>query len=99
MSAGGWFDNNDPEERLRRLIGEADADRLAAATGKPVRRNWRCLVGSHDWRTVHAADRDKYAECRRCGKRDWRRLLQRVGGEFRGGDPGGLSAGGGEINF
>ena len=34
-------------------------------------KDWRCLIGRHDWQTVETADRDKYAECSRCGKRDW----------------------------
>jgi hypothetical protein len=43
-------------------------------------RDWRCRIGLHDWREVQMPDRDKCAECTRCGKRDWRRLLTRTGG-------------------
>jgi hypothetical protein len=31
-------------------------------------------------------DRDKVAECARCGKRDWRRPLHRTTTKWRGGD-------------
>jgi len=51
-------------------------------------KNWRCLIGRHDWREVQAKppDRDKYAECARCGKHDWQRLIaRRVETKFRGG--------------
>ena len=85
MSAGGWFDNLGPEERLRRLTAEADGDRLAAAAWQPGR--WRCRIGLHNWRAVETADHDKYAECTRCGKRDWRRLLGRASGKWGGGSP------------
>jgi len=50
-------------------------------------KDWRCLIGLHDWREVEMPDRDKCAECTRCGKRDWRRLLTRTAGQWRGGDP------------
>ena len=50
-------------------------------------KDWRCLIGLHDWREVEMPDRDKCAECTRCGKRDWRRLLTRTSGKWRGGDP------------
>jgi hypothetical protein len=42
-------------------------------------KNWRCLIGRHDWREVQAKppDREKYAECARCGKHDWQRLIAR----------------------
>jgi hypothetical protein len=59
-------------------------------------RNWRCLIGQHDWRVVDVGKRDKYAECARCGKHDWQRLTQReVGPKWRGGamPPGGDSGG------
>jgi hypothetical protein len=65
----------------------------SAAPWQPGR--WRCRIGFHDWRAVETADRDKYAECTRCGKRDWRRLLQNVTGEFRGSEP---PPGAGDIN-
>jgi hypothetical protein len=55
--------------------------------GLAMARDWRCLVGWHDWREVEMPDRDKCAECTRCGKRDWRRLLTRTSGQWRGGDP------------
>ena len=55
-------------------------------------KDWRCLIGRHDWREVQMPDRDKCAECTRCGKRDWRRLLTRTTSQWRGGDP---PAGGG----
>jgi hypothetical protein len=59
-------------------------------------KDWRCLIGRHDWREVQMSDRDKCAECTRCGKRDWRRLLTRTGGQWRGGDlPPGAGGGGG----
>jgi hypothetical protein len=39
MSAGGWFDDIGPKDRLKRLTGEADADRAAAtAARQPARR-------------------------------------------------------------
>ena len=47
-------------------------------------KDWRCLIGRHDWHTVETADRDKYAECTRCGKSDWRRLMPRTSGTWRG---------------
>jgi hypothetical protein len=50
-------------------------------------KDWRCLIGRHDWREVEMPDRDKCAECTRCGKRDWRRLLTRTSGKWRGGAP------------
>ena len=54
-------------------------------------KNWRCLIGRHDWRTVETPDRDKYAECTRCGKHDWTRLIPRITSKWRGGStpPGG----------
>jgi hypothetical protein len=30
-------------------------------------KDWRCLIGLHDWREVEMPDRDKCAECTRCG--------------------------------
>ena len=50
-------------------------------------RDWRCLIGRHDWRTVETPDRDKYAECTRCGKHDWRRVLTKTSSNWRGSDP------------
>jgi hypothetical protein len=50
-------------------------------------RDWRCLIGWHDWREVEMPDHDKCAECTRCGKRDWRRLLTHTSSKWRGGDP------------
>jgi hypothetical protein len=51
-------------------------------------RNWRCLNGRHDWRTVETPDRDKYAECAKCGKHDWRRVLTRsLSSKWRGAPP------------
>ena len=85
MSAGGWFDNSDAQYRVSRLTGQADADRFAATVWQPGR--WRCRIGWHDWRAVETPDRDKYAECTRCGKRDWRRLIENVTGKYRGDDP------------
>jgi len=55
--------------------------------GLVMAKDWRCLIGLHDWREVEMPDRDKCAECTRCGKRDWRRLLTRTAGQWRGGDP------------
>jgi hypothetical protein len=37
-------------------------------------RKWRCLIGRHDWHEVKTPDGHKYAECTRCGMRDWQRL-------------------------
>ncbi len=37
-------------------------------------RNWRCLIGRHDWREAKTPDGYKYAECTRCRMRDWQRL-------------------------
>lgn len=51
-------------------------------------KDWRCLMGLHDWREVQMPDRDKCAECTRCGKRDWRRLLTQTTAQWRGGDGG-----------
>jgi hypothetical protein len=59
-------------------------------------KDWRCLMGWHDWREVEMPDRDKCAECTRCGKRDWRRLLTRTSGQYRRGDPP-PGAGGGDV--
>jgi hypothetical protein len=84
MSAGGWFDNSDAHYRLSRLTGQADADRLAAAAWKPGR--WRCRLGWHDWHEVQMPDHDRCAECSRCGKRDWRRLLLPGLAGWHGGD-------------
>jgi hypothetical protein len=84
MSAGGWFDNSDAQHRLSRLTAQADADRLAAAAWQPGR--WRCRIGWHNWREIEMPDRDKCAECTRCGKRDWRRLLRPMSGGWHGGD-------------
>jgi hypothetical protein len=85
MSAGGWFDNSDAQHRLSQLTSQADADRLAATAWQPGR--WRCRIGLHTWREVEMPDHDKYAECTRCLKKDWRRPLQNVTGRYRGGDP------------
>jgi hypothetical protein len=52
-------------------------------------KDWRCLIGLHDWREVEMPDRDKCAECTRCGKRDWCRLLTRTAGKWRGATPAG----------
>ena len=57
-------------------------------------RDWRCLIGWHDWREVEMPDRDKCAECTRCGTRDWRRLLPHTSSKWRGGDPPPGSGGG-----
>jgi len=84
MSAGGWFEDMHAQDRLNRLTAQADADRLAATAWKPGR--WRCRIGRHDWREVEMPDHDKCAECTRCGKRDWRRLLRPVSGGWHGGD-------------
>ena len=43
-------------------------------------KDWRCLIGRHDWRAVETDNRDKYAECTRCGKHDWTRLVKWSGG-------------------
>ena len=48
-------------------------------------KDGRCLIGWHDWREVEMPDREAGAECTRCGKRDWRRLLTRTSGKWRGG--------------
>ncbi len=37
-------------------------------------RNGRCLIGRHDWREAKSPEGYKYAECTRCGLRDWERL-------------------------
>jgi len=59
-------------------------------------KSWLCVIGRHDWRAVETRDRDRYAECIRCGKQDWWRLLPRVSGTWRGGNmPPGGDAGGG----
>ena len=66
-------------------------------------KDWRCLVGRHDWRVVTTGDalmgarwpvidRDKYSECTRCGKHDFRRHLARTAGSWRG--DGNMGAGG-----
>jgi hypothetical protein len=59
-------------------------------------KDWRCLIGRHEWRVVETAtrtpgldhphrDRDKYAECLRCRKRDWTRALDpKMGPGWRG---------------
>ena len=43
-------------------------------------KDWRCLIGRHDRRVVETDNRDKYAECTRCGKHDWTRLVKWSGG-------------------
>lgn len=65
---------------------------------------WRCLLGQHSWRVVDSGDvivggargpvieRDRYSECTRCGKHDWRRHLTRTAASWRGG--GNMPAGG-----
>jgi len=62
-------------------------DILEAGEEWVMAKDWHCLIGLHDWREVELPDRDKCAECTRCGKRDYRRLLQRTSGKWRGGDP------------
>jgi hypothetical protein len=59
-------------------------------------KDWRCLIGRHDWREVETPDHDKYAECTRCGKHDWQRTVApQVGTKWRGGGmPGGGDSGG-----
>ena len=59
-------------------------------------RDLRCLLQRHDWVAVKTADGDEFAECTRCGKHDWQRLIpRREGPRWRGGgmppwgDPGG----------
>jgi hypothetical protein len=54
-------------------------------------RNWRCLLGRHDWREVKTHDKDQYAECTRCGKHDWRRLFVDKAGKWHGEPPAGHS--------
>jgi hypothetical protein len=71
----------------QRRFGRAANARLDAAArkGHPrtreeclLARNGRCVIGRHDWRTVETPEGDKYAECTRCGKHDWRRLAPHV---------------------
>jgi hypothetical protein len=50
-------------------------------------KDWRCLIGRHDWRVVETDNRDKYAECTRCGKHDWKRLVKWSGGRDMGNLP------------
>jgi hypothetical protein len=52
-------------------------------------KDWRCLIGRHEWGVVETANRDKYSECVRCGKHDWIRPLNPViAPKWRGGgDP------------
>jgi hypothetical protein len=50
-------------------------------------RNWSCLMGRHDWRVAETPDRDKYAECNRCGKTDWRRLITKTSSKWTGSHP------------
>jgi hypothetical protein len=50
-------------------------------------RDWRCLVGRHDWHAIETPDRDTYAKCMRCGKTDWRRLLPKTSGAWTGSQP------------
>ena len=45
--------------------------------GVVMARDWRCLTGRHDWREVETPDRDKQAECTRCGKTDRKRTVPR----------------------
>ena len=54
-------------------------------------RDWRCLIRRHDWRLVETADRDKYSECVRCGKRDY---VRHLGGAVGGRGMGNLPPGG-----
>ena len=53
--------------------------------------HWRCLIGRHDWRAVDTPDGDKFAECTRCGKHDWQRLVQDTQGPWHGEPPAGIS--------
>jgi hypothetical protein len=50
-------------------------------------RDLRCLIGRHDWREIMTPDRDKYSECTRCRKTDWRRLVPHTSSQWRGSDP------------
>ena len=50
-------------------------------------KDWRCLFGRYDWRVVETDNRDKYAECTRCGKHDWKRLVKWSGGRDMGNLP------------
>ena len=50
-------------------------------------KDWHCRIGRHDWREVEMPDHDKCSECTRCGKRDWRRHLQRTSNKWGGGSP------------
>ena len=51
-------------------------------------KDWRCLIGRHQWRLLEKADHDKYSECARCGKRDYVRHFNRaVGGRDMGNLP------------
>jgi hypothetical protein len=54
-------------------------------------KHWRCLIGQHDWREVTTPDRDKYAECTRCGKHDWSRTVLDKAGKWHGEPPAGIS--------
>ena len=82
MSLGGKFETWQAKEASARHAREAAAMRLAASVGKS--KDWRCRIGRHDWREVEMPDRDKCAECARCGKRDWRRVMRHVSGGWRG---------------
>jgi hypothetical protein len=69
--------------RLVRCRRVAQASDLGDVSDNPHRAR---LLGRHDWRAVEMPDHDKCAECTRCGKRDWRRLLRPVSGGWHGGD-------------
>jgi hypothetical protein len=83
MSAG-WFDEWQAQDGVERLARQADVVWPSGNGGKS--KDWRCRVGWHDWHEVEMPDHDQVAECGRCGKRDWRRLLRRPTTDWHGGD-------------
>jgi hypothetical protein len=89
MSIGGPGDirYGHGEDRFRQLTAETNSDHVASQAGyQPLLSRLRCWLEWHDWREVETPDHDKFAECARCGKRDWRRHLRLASGGWHGGD-------------
>lgn len=69
---------------------------LESGRRRVVATRWLCLLGRHVWRVIETSEGDSFAECARCGKHDWQRVIpQEEGTKWRGGamppwgDPGG----------
>jgi hypothetical protein len=89
-------DGDNRHQQCHRVTGEP----LDAAAVKEHSRtkedcvmaiHWRCLIGRHDWREVETPGGDTFAECTRCGKHDWQRLVRDPSGKWHGEPPAGIS--------